>query len=110
MEDIQYIKLYPENLPYNFEIQGFRFEIFSNSYSGNIYMIGYDKQGNVLGNGAEKLIQDFPLWWIYQSDKNNNRDPRYPKFDLIPRSVDGKYYPIVKENLNSKIILEYVEN
>lgn len=108
MEEIQkIIRLYPEKMPYNFEIDKFTFDIFSNSYSGDIYIIGYDVDGNVLGNGAEKLIQDFPLWWIYQSDVNNNRDTRYPKFNLIPRSVDGKYYPITKENLNTKIVLEY---
>lgn len=108
-EDIYIIKLYTENLPYEFEIQDFRFNIFSNSYSGNIYIIGYDLDGNLLGNGAEKLVLDYPLWWIYQLDKNGNRDKRYPKFDLIPRSVDGKEYPITRENLNTKIILEYRE-
>lgn len=110
MENIKKtIRLYPDKIPYTFEIDKFTFEIFSNMYSGDIYITGYDVNGQVLGNGAEKLIQDFALWWIYQSDINNNRDTRYPKFDLIPRSVDGKYYPITKENLNSKIILEYRE-
>lgn len=107
MEIKKIIRLYPEKLPYEFEIDKFKFNIFSNMYSGDIYIIGYDTNGKVLGNGAEKLIQDFALWWIYQSDVNGNRDPRYPKFDLIPRSVDGKYHKITKENLNSKIVLEY---
>lgn len=102
------IRLYPDKLPYKFEIEKFTFEIFSNMYSGDIYITGYDVDGNVLGNGAEKLILDMPLWWIYQADINGNRDIRYPKFNLIPRSVDGKIYPITKDNLNSKIVLEYL--
>lgn len=101
------IRVYPDKLPYQFEIDKFKFDIFSNSYSGDIYIIGYDKDGEVLGNGAEKLIQDFPLWSIYQSDINNNRDTRYPKFNLVPRSVDGKYYPITKDNIGTKIVLSY---
>lgn len=101
------IRLYPDKLPYKFEIDKFTFEIFSNMYSGDIYVIGYDVDGEVLGNGAEKLILDFPLFWIYQADINNNRDTRYPKFNLTPRSIDGKIYPITKDNLNSKIVLEY---
>lgn len=101
------IRLYPDKLPYKFEIDKFTFEIFSNMYSGDIYVIGYDVDGEVLGNGAEKLILDFPLFWIYQADINNNRDTRYPKFNLTPRSIDRKIYPITKDNLNSKIVLEY---
>ena len=103
------IRIYPEKIPYIFEIDNFKFKIFENSYSGDIYVVGYDLQGNVLGNGAEKMILDFPMWWIYQADKNNNRDSRYPKFNLIPRSIDGQEYKIIKENLETKVILEFEE-
>lgn len=103
----KYIKIYPEKLPYIFEIDGFKFEIYSNSYSGNLYINGYDKNGELLGEGGEKLILDFPLWWVYTIDLNGNRNIRYPNFNLVPRSIDGKNYDINKKTIGNKILLSY---
>lgn len=100
----EYIRLFPEKIPYVFEIDKFSFNIFVNTYSNDLYIIGYDEKGAVLGSGAEKLIQDFPLWWNYQVDEKGNRDPRYPAFNLVPRSVDGKEYAITRENIGNWLL------
>ncbi len=100
----KYIRLFPEKIPYNFQIDDFSFDIFVNTYSNDLYITGYDKNGQVLGNGAEKLVQDMALWWIYSHDERYNRDPRYPTFDLVPRSVDGKEYAITRENIGKWIL------
>lgn len=94
-----YIRIFPDKIPYQFNIDEFTFNIFVNVYSNDLYITGYDKEGNVLGNGSEKLVQDFPLFWIYQEDEKGNRDPDYPAFNLVPRSVDNKEVVISRENL-----------
>lgn len=103
----KYIRVFPDKIPYTFQIEGYKLEIIKNQYSGKLYVIGYDKEGRVLGEGAEKMIQDFPFWWCYKKDKNGNTNPRYPKFDIVPRSVDGNDYQITKNTLGTSIILSY---
>lgn len=104
-KDIEsYIRIFPEKIPYTFQIDDFTFNIFVNSYSNDLYITGYDKNGEVLGNGAEKLIQDFSLWWIYQEDEKGNRDTRYPSFNLVPRSTDGKEVAITRENYGNWLL------
>lgn len=102
------IRLFPEKIPYTFQIQDFTFSIFVNTYSNDLYMICYDKDMNILGAGAEKLIQDFPINWIFSHDANGNFANNYPKFNLVPRSVDGKEYKITRENYG-KWLLSYEE-
>lgn len=104
----EHVRLFPEKIPYTFQIQDFTFSIFVNTYSNDLYMICYDKDMNVLGAGAEKLIQDFPINWIFSHDKNDNFANNYPKFNLVPRSVDGKEYKITRENYG-KWLLSYEE-
>lgn len=101
-----YIRLFPEKIPYSFQIDEFTFEIFVNTYSNDLYITGYDKDMQPLGSGSEKLIIDFPLFWCYGVDENGNKDPRYPNFNLVPRSTDGKDYSITRENIG-KWLLSY---
>lgn len=107
-EITDYIRIFPEKIPYSFQIGDFKYEIFVNTYSNDLYINCYDKNNQPLGSGSEKLIIDFPLFWCYGVDENGNTDPRYPNFNLVPRSTDGKDYPITRENYG-KWLLAYEE-
>ncbi|MGL5716737.1 MAG: hypothetical protein ACRCX2_27225 [Paraclostridium sp.] len=99
-----YIRVFPEKLPYSFQIDKFNFEIFVNTYSNDLYINGYDENGEILGKGSEKMILDFPLWWCYHEDDKGNFDSRYPAFRLVPRSPDGKEVEITRENYGAWLL------
>jgi len=109
-EDIQrYIEIDKDRVPYSFGVADYDLEIRYNSYNDRFYAILRDSEDNILGEGEEKLIQDFPLFWIYQEDAEGNRDPSYPGFNLVPRSVDGNTYEVNWDNLGEKVLLSYEE-
>lgn len=105
----RYIEIDKDRVPYSFDVDDFNLEVRYNSYNDRFYIILRDSDDNILGEGEEKLVQDFPLFWIFQEDTEGNRNPSYPSFNMVPRSVDGNTYEINWDNLGDKILLAYEE-
>lgn len=112
------IEIRKDEIPYSFTIDGnFFFEIRHNSYEDRFRAILYDRKyplenegkGRILGNGEEKFVQDFPLFWVFQEDSKGKRNPVYPKFDLVPRTIDSKEHELNFADLGEKWFLSYEE-
>lgn len=103
------VEIEKDRIPYSFGLGEFNLEVRYNAYNDRFYGILRDSEDNILGEGEEKFVQDFPLFWIYQEDEEGNRDPSYPRFNLVPRSVDGNAYEVNWDNLGEKILLSYEE-
>lgn len=110
------IEIRKDEIPYEFTVDGkYFFEIRHNSYEDRFRMILWDRsfnsenngKGRILGNGEEKLILDFPIFWVFQSDSEGKRNVEYPKFNLTPRSIDQKECELNYENLGDKWFLSY---
>lgn len=105
----RFIQIDKDKIPYKFELENFIFTIKYNKFADRFYMLLENKKGDILGIGEEKLILDFPLFWIYTEDYSGNRNPKYPSFNLVPRSIDEKEYAVNWENFGKKILLSYEE-
>ena len=105
----RFIQIDKDKIPYKFELENFIFTIKYNKFADRFYMMLKNKNGEVLGIGEEKLVLDFPLFWIYAEDFNGNRNSNFPPFNLVPRSIDGKEYVVNWDNLGQKILLAYEE-
>ena len=103
------IEIDKDRIPYSFKLDNFELEIRYNAYNDRFYAILRDSEENILGEGEEKFVQDFPLFWVYQEDFEDNRDPAYPSFNLVPRSSDGLTHEVGWDNLGENIFLSYEE-
>jgi|GEM_PF-2791627 len=103
------IKIDKNDIPYQFELGDFTFKISYNNYNDGFYMTCKTKEGEILGAGEERFVLDFPLFWQYTEDYEGNRDPKYPTFNLVPRSIDGGEWLVNWENLENKVFLSYEE-
>ena len=105
-----------DEIPYEFTLDGqFYFEIRHNNYEDRFRMILYDRsystendgKGRILGSGEEKLIQDFPVFWVHQENSDGNRNKNYPSFNLVPRTSDRKEHDLNYGNLGETWFLSY---
>lgn len=112
------VEIRKNEIPYEFTLDNrWFFEIRYNSYENRFRMILYDRnyplenegKGRILGNGEEKFIQDFPLFWVYQEDSEGKRNPNYPSFSLVPRTIDQKEHDLNFADLGEKWFLSYEE-
>jgi hypothetical protein len=110
----KYIEIKKDNIPYEFTLDNiYYWEIRYNTYEDRFRFILYDRsydendgKGRVLGDGEEKAVLDFPLFFIFNSDSDGGRNDAYPSYDLIPRSIDGLEYEVNWDNLGETIFIE----
>lgn len=109
---MQFIEIKKEKIPYEFTLDNrYYFEVRHNNFNNVLYFVLYDRKystendgkGRILGEGDEKSIIDFPLFWVYQRDTN----PNFPNYKLTPRSLDGRNYSVTYDNINDKVVMEY---
>lgn len=113
---IKFIEIKKKNIPYEFTLDNrFYFEIRHNTYEDRFRFILYDRsfdendgKGKILGDGEEKAVIDFPLFFPFNSDKWKNRNLEFPLYDIIPRSLKNNDVDINFENLGDKFVFEVV--
>jgi len=109
---LQFIEIKKEKIPYEFTLDNrFYFEVRHNNFNNVLYFVLYDRKysdendgkGRIMGEGDEKAILNFPLFWPFQRDSN----PNYPGYKLTPVSLDGKNYRVTYDNISEKVVMKY---
>ena len=100
-------------IPYEFqmEILGkiWTLGIKDNKFSNKIRVDLIDEDGNVIISDWT-CKQGVPLFYPYMQDENGNINQTMPQAYLTFLSVDGKYYDVTFDNLETNLFLavEYV--